>query len=130
MLTITTNELEPTLTYAHRSYVWFSDGTGEVIMPGGEVVPGLGKLTVKMRHGRRWNCKTEIDTYAVEEVDAEEFGTRLFVLLNLTDKTQPEPYRVTVGGMNRCRCMAGRCRVPSGCKHRDSVADLIESGDL
>lgn len=130
MLTITTNELPPTLTYSHRSYVWFSLGTGEVVMPNGEVVPALGKLTIKLRQGRRRNCKVELDTYAVDEVEPEQFGTRLFVLLNMTDPEQPEPYRVTVGGMNQCRCMAGKCRNFSGCKHRDAMNDLIAAGDL
>lgn len=48
----------------------------------------------------------------------------------MTDPEQPEPYRVTVGGMNRCRCMAGKCRNYSGCKHRDAIKAIIEDGQL
>ena len=129
MVTLTTGELAPTATYSHRLYVWFSTGTGEVEMPSGEIVPAIGKLTIKLRKGKGWNCNVELDTYAVEEVEPEEFGTRLFVLLNLTDPEQPEPYRVTVGGTNRCRCMAGKCKVPD-CKHRSAIAAIIEDGDL
>lgn len=136
MLTLEVIDLPPTRTYAARTAVWVSNGSGEVDMPGGEVVPGLGKLTIRLRKGRAWDCTVEQDTYAVQEVEPEEFGSRLFLLLNLTDRTAREPYRVTVGGRNLCRCKAGRCRVPAddgstaGCKHRDALAALIEAGFL
>lgn len=124
--------------------------SGEVVtVPGAvarETIPALGKLTIKVQSRSRrytemavpaWAAPYyrpgkptvyEVDTYAVEEAQPEEPGTRLFVLLNLTDPVQREPYKVTLGGMNRCRCMAGQCRVASGCKHRDALAALIEQG--
>jgi hypothetical protein len=129
MLSILTGDLGPTATYSRRSFAWVSNGSGEVDMPDGEIVPGLGKLTIKLQHGRRCGCKCELDTYAVGEVEPEEIGTRLFLLLSLTDADQREPYSVTIGGANRCRCLAGIVD-RYACKHRDALAALIEAGEL
>ena len=112
MLQVITDELSPTATYRNRSFVYLSDGSGYVTMPDSdESIPAVGKLTILLRKARSELGKEEIDTYAVAEVDAEYPGTRLFLLLNLTDPGQGEPYSVTVGGVNLCRCMAGRCKV-------------------
>lgn len=129
--------------------------SGEIVQ---ESIPALGKLSIRQqfRH-RRYGAATvamgdggkkvklsrddiaplyahkpttwEADSYAVEEIPAEEPGTRLFLLLNLTDpeSQQNGPYKVTVGGANRCRCIAADCRQPI-CKHRDSVQALYELG--
>lgn len=135
MVNVITGDLGPTATYQRRSFAWVSNGSGfvshERTLADGEqieeVVPALGKLTIKVQHAKGCGCQCEIDTYAVEEVAPEQIGTRLFVLLNLSDPSQREPYRVTVGGMNRCRCQAGVCKVPS-CKHRDACAALVAEG--
>lgn len=126
-----TGDLGPTATYARRSFAWVPAVNGMIAhrRPGGEfeVLPALGKLTIKLQHGRRCGCKCELDTYAVEEeVEPEEPDTRLFVLLNLTDASQREPYKVTVGGENKCRCIAGCVKRIESCKHRDSLAVLAE----
>ena len=149
MLTVLSGTLEPTATYCRRSWVWLSTGSGEAVVPRtGEVVPCLGLLWITVQHRpRRWYelphttgtlpayfakkpAGVEVDQYAVEELEPEQPGTRLFALLNIHDREQGEPYRVTVGGVNRCRCLAGVCRVPSGCKHRSAVIALIEAGAL
>lgn len=135
-LTIETGELPDTATYYSRVFVWVSDGSGEAVMPDGEIVPSLGKLTLRLKRSRRWDAQVETATYAVQEVDAEEPNTRLFLLLKLNTRVREEPYKVTLGGSNTCRCKAGRCRVPAvekvtaGCKHRDAVAALIRLGVL
>jgi hypothetical protein len=125
------DDLPPTATYRRRSFVYIADGSGFVCVPDSdETVPGLGKLTIRLRKARSEVGKEEIDSYAVAELPAEYPGTRLFLLLNLSDPSQGEPYKVTVGGVNLCRCQAGRCKVPSGCKHRDALARVIELGGL
>jgi hypothetical protein len=138
MLTIYRGELAPTLTYARRELVWVTLGTGCVTLtrtlPSGEVVeetiPALGKLTIKQQKARSGAGRAiEVDTYAVQQLDPEHPGTRLYALLNLTDPEQGEPYLVTVGGVNLCRCQAGRCRLP-GCKHRDALLHLENAGYL
>jgi hypothetical protein len=114
--------LEPTLTYHHRSWCFHSLGLGFVVvqstMPDGEVIeeslPGDGLLTIRCQSARGRALP----------------GVREFHLLKLHDLEQREPYRVRVGGVNECRCQAGQCRVPSGCKHRDALAALIAAGGL
>jgi hypothetical protein len=132
MLTILTGDLEPTATYKRRQWCWVSNGSGFVDTPSGELIPAMGKLTIKLQKGERVGSKVETDTYAVQELPAEVVGTRLFGLLSLTDPTQPEIYKTTIGGRNLCRCMAGQCRVVSdaghGCKHRDSVEAAEAAG--
>lgn len=129
-------ELPSTRTYFSRVVVWVSNGSGEVDMPSGEVVPGLGKLTVRLKKARRWDAAVVTNTYAVQEVGPEEPGTRLFLVQSLTNRDQRDPYKVTVGGRHTCGCKAGRCRVPEvpdetmGCRHRDALAALIEDGAL
>ncbi len=129
MLTVEVLELGPTATYAARTAVWVSNGSGEVDMPSGEIVPGLGKLTIRLRKAHAWWGRIETDTYAVQEIEPEQMGTRLFLLLNLTDPDQGEPYRVTVGGVNNCRCRAGLVG-RFVCKHQDAIAALIAEGIL
>lgn len=76
---------------------------------------------------RKWEC----DVYCVQELPAEQPGTRLFALENLLD---PEaqvygPYKVTVtvGGVETCKCKAGLCRLDD-CKHRSACVALLEAG--
>lgn len=124
-----TGVLPPTRTYHRRSWVWLTNGSGEVDHPlTGEILPGLGKLTIKLQHSRNGvRRNVEIDTYAVDEVEPQYPGCRAFVLLNLSDPQQREPYLVHVGGVDTCRCRAGLCRVDN-CKHRDACEALIEEG--
>lgn len=116
-----TLDLGPTLTYSHRHCVW---------LPGDPHGDGrVGTLTIVLRHGRA-GSKVESDTYAVEE-ETPAIGVmgRSFLLLNLTDDTQADVYRTTVGHpVDTCSCTAGQCRVPSGCKHRDAVRAVIAEG--
>ncbi len=127
-------DLPPTRTYHSRVAVWVSNGSGEVDMPSGEIVPGLGKLTLRLKKARRWDAAVTTNTYAVQEVEPEQIGTRLFLVQSLTNREQRDPYKVTVGGRHSCRCKAGKCRVPEvpdetmGCRHRDAIAALIEDG--
>lgn len=138
MITIATAELGPTATYHKRACAWVSNGSGTILhtttLPNGEQVeqelPGLGKLTIRVQKAKGYGRACEIDTYAVAETEPQHPGTRAFMLLNLDDPEQREPYLVHVGGVDTCRCMAGKCRVASGCKHRDALSKLIEMGFL
>lgn len=129
-------ELSPTRSYSSRVVVWHTDGTGEAVRPDGEVVPCLGLLTIRLKKAQRWGAPVIQNTYAVQEAAPEQVGTRLFLVLSVTNQEQKEPYRVTVGGRHSCRCKAGTCKVPSvpdetmGCRHRDALAALIEDGAL
>lgn len=129
MLTVLSGDLGPTATYSRRSFAWISNGSGEVDMPDGEIIPAIGKLTLKLQHGKGRGLKCELDTYAVAEAEPEELGTRLFVLLNLTDPTQEKAYLVTVGGVNKCRCIAGLVGHYQ-CKHEAALSLLVADGIL
>ena len=157
MLTILTGDLGATATYAERTFAWVSDGSGfiEHTTDGGEIssIPAAGKLTIKLQHRHRrytpvasplWAALMpeaplykagkpsgcEIDSYAVEEVEADQPPpARTFDVLNLTDDTQREPYRVTVGGENKCRCIAGYVGRYQ-CKHEAALLSLIAEGVL
>lgn len=159
MLTILTGDLPSTATYAARSWVWVSNGSGFVTIDRttdiGEVVtetiPALGKLTIKQQFRHRrfvpcdWNYSDEsfgqptyralkpmtyeVDTYAVQEFPAEYPGTRMFALVNLTDPSQERPYEVWVGGVSKCSCIAGNCKTVSD-KHVEALTALLEAGGL
>jgi|SRR6185437_5161651 len=124
-----TTELEPTRTYGRRSIVWIpSDGSM------------LGELIIKLQHAKSGVGRNiEIDTYGVE-LDTPEPGDHdgmAFWLVNISNgNSQERPYRCVIGGLTpHCDCMAGKCKVPAdegtqGCKHRDSLQHLLESGLL
>lgn len=130
---IASGDLGATKTYAKRPWYWATFGTGEVWNPRtGEVLPGLGVATIKVqwaegcgRFGKGVKC--EVDSYCVQELPPEEPGTRLFALHNMTDASQGELYKVTIGGANKCRCQAGKCKVEV-CKHRDFIKAGIKEG--
>ncbi len=119
-------DLGPTLTYAHRRCWWVpSDGT--------EQDQRDGTLTILVQAGRRSGCKADVDTYAVQRVDQNGSNAMGFYLVNETDPTQEQPYHCfphEVLALSLCTCVAGDCRVPSGCKHRDALRLLIEQGVL
>lgn len=135
MCCVITERLPPTRTYAKRSIAWVSNGSGFVlhkrISDTGEIteemIPAHGKLTIKLQHAKGYGCKCEIDTYAVAETESDHVGCRAFMLRNLTDPEQGDPYLTHVGGVNICRCLAGQCKVDN-CKHRDACELLIELG--
>lgn len=126
MLTILSGDLSPTPSYARRSWCWVSNGTGEVVLPSGEVIPGLGVLTIKVQHARKYGAKCEVDSYVVVEADPAQPGCRTYWLLNITDRDQFQPYECSVGQVCRCRCKAGACH--KACKHEDSIAAAERAG--
>src|SRR6185503_17239434 len=93
----------------------------------------LGNLTIKLQHTKEGVGRAiEIDTYAIKEVHLLPGAMgRVFLVLNITDPEQSEPYQVLIGRESLCDCKAGKCKVPEGpgtmgCKHRDAVALMLE----
>lgn len=139
-----TGDLAPTATYKKRSWLYVPHASGEVVFAklgtdgkalrddAGKVVtetiPGKGLLTIKVQHARGYGCKCEVDSYVLDQVEPEHPGTRCFWLLNVSDPTQEQPYVVTLGGIERCRCTAGICLVPTGCKHTHAVQAMLDLG--
>ena len=59
---------------------------------------------------------------------ADGFPGRVFLLVNLTDKTQGDTYQTFVGeGLGFCTCPAGKYGAKQ-CKHRDGLRAAIEAG--
>lgn len=140
---VLTGELDPTATYAARSWAFVSNGMGmiDVLDPKTkrvrETIAGDGKLTIRLQHRTRRVLRNdclgkprfiEIDTYAVAAVEPQYPGTTAVMLLNLDDPEQREPYLVHVGGIEKCRCMAGDCKVK--CKHVDAVTSLLSQLEM
>ena len=122
--------LPPTATYGQRCILF---------IPADPSSPGfdgrMGNVSIRLQRAKSGVHRVfEIDTYAVEETADHNAppGSRVFWFVNLTDRSQTEPYEVWVGPNSKCSCKAGKCRVPGdppnteGCKHRDSVIALIE----
>ena len=113
MSTAFAGDLHPTATYPLRVWVYEPgdpDGDGRD-----------GTLGISLRRGKaggRW----EEDLYAVE-LDPQ---TGVFRLTNLTDPEADEPYLCEPGV--RCECMAGRCRVATGCKHEHALRAAAAKG--
>jgi hypothetical protein len=114
---VTTVELEPTAAYAHREYSWLP------------TVPGEGVLVIRQR--KTAGGQEEADVYAVEEQTPEHSPQREFLLVNVTDDEQPQPYEVVTRGGDAisCTCKAAKCRVPV-CKHRSSLQSILSQGDF
>lgn len=107
-------KLGDSATYSHRTGFWIP--TPQF---GGD---GLLSITLVERNREA----VQQDLYGCEEVQPEHFGTRRFLLVNLGDPDQQEPYAVTVGGMVRCTCEAGRKGFNRGtCKHVDALGHLV-----
>ena len=117
--------LAPTASYLRREWLW---------LPADPPADALGTLTLLVTRGRRV-IRTQLDHYAVqEELDLGlPAGVRAFLLEN---ETRPDPYgpfRCVVGGMAEwCGCemgwFDGRRVQATGCKHRDSIRQMIVEG--
>jgi hypothetical protein len=116
-------ELLPTASYARRSWCW---------IPANREHPEwdrrLGNLTLKVQHASGYGAKCDLDTYAIEELDPIFGIGRVFLLVNLTDLEQSQPYQVTIGDYELCTCQSGKCK--QDCKHSAAIVELIESGIL
>lgn len=130
MLTVVTNDLGPTATYAARSFVYVGAADGEIVHPDtGEVWPGLGLLTIKVQKSARAGAVCEIDSYVLQAGEAAPEGWPVYLLLNISDKSQRDPYRVTLGPTPACTCKAGQCKAASD-KHIDALLALRAEGVL
>lgn len=114
-------ELPPTATYRRRSCVWYTSPTFQ----------GDGLLTVTIIHAKAY--RVEMDAYGVEEVGAEQFGTRRFQLVGVvTEHDTPEqPYVLITGAFRKCGCDCGaKGYKRAECKHIHAVEHLIAVGKL
>lgn len=106
-------EMAPTASYHTRRWEWEPADVAADRWDGRD-----GTLWIAVEHGR----KVEEDGYKVEEMDPLPGLTgRVFRLTNLTDPDVKEPYRVVVGALQECTCMAGACRKNATCKHLDAM---------
>src|ERR1043166_6475623 len=72
---------------------------------------------------------SDLEVYAVQEEPPEEFGTRLFLFVKLTDPDQEQPYKCVVGKVQSCSCEAGRMGFRrTSCRHRDALVAMISAG--
>lgn len=113
--------LPPTATYAVREYRW---------VPGG-ADGRLGTLTLILqaaeRNGRRKPVKVESDTYAVcEDTEPRGYYGLGLLLLNETDASQADVYRVVLGPACYCNCKAAQCKLE--CKHLAAAMDVLLEG--
>jgi hypothetical protein len=109
----TTGELGQTRSYRGRGFSWLPSDTRA----------GEGALTVCCLAGK----KSVTTTYGVTEL-ATPLG-RGFRLERLTADPAAEPYDVLIagpGGHDSCDCRGFQRH--GHCKHRDSVAALVEAG--
>lgn len=114
-------QLEPTATYRLRSCLFLPTST----------LSCDGVLTMTIAHAKSF--KIEQDVYGIEEIEPEQIGTRKFVLVNLTDDEQEQPYEVTTGApqFRRCSCDGGKMGFrKASCKHKDALLHLIEANKL
>lgn len=114
-------ELPPTATYRRRSCVWYTSPTFQ----------GDGLLTVTLIHAKAY--RVEMDAYGVEEVGAEQFGTRRFQIVGVVNEHEPPalPYVLIVGAFRKCGCEAGwKGKNRTSCKHQDAIQHLIACGKL
>lgn len=114
-------ELPPTATYRRRSCVWYTSPTFQ----------GDGLLTVTLIHAKSF--KVEMDAYAIEELGAEQFGTRRFQLVGVVNEHEPPvlPYVLVTGAFRKCGCECGaKGYKRAECKHIHAVEALIRAGKL
>lgn len=115
----TKGEMPDTLTLGWRKWVWLPT----------PAYGGDGILTISQRPLKGGG--SEVDVYGVEEAPPEHPSARTFVVVNLTDDTQEQPYKTTVGAVMRCSCEAGVKGVKrTSCKHRDALQAVIAAGCL
>lgn len=114
-------DLGPTLTYAKRDCCWIPVRKGEP-----HESSEHGRLLVKQQVARGYGCKVDADTYAVEEQPCIGRMGRAFLLVNMSDDEQEQPYEVFIGRpMNRCTCKAAKCKVTEPCKHLAAMSYIV-----
>ena len=117
-------DLGPTKSCRSRHAVWVPDGPGS----------GCGVLTVVQQRKQRAPYGLETDVYRVEETPVEvATDYREWLLVNETDATQEQPYRVAAvrGRVLSCSCPCGRVGLPGvECKHQAVFQKLLSGGVL
>jgi hypothetical protein len=112
--------LVPSATHASRIWQWQPSEDGTDLEE--------GVLTLIL--GSESNPSREIDCYAVQEYAAPGWIGRAFLLLNLSDRSQPDVYSVLIcadGTRSVCDCRAGRVG-RYRCKHVDGIAAILHAG--
>ena len=124
-MNILSGELVTTTSYTRRWWTWVENPDN------GPDSDYAGKLTICLQRGKRTSSKIESDTYAVQETPEPFRNARGFLLLNITDPSQPDVYETVIGvnGLATCTCDAGRVG-RFGCKHQSSLRALIEADGL
>ena len=108
------DELEPTPSYPFRSWHW---------------VASESLLTIRVQKGKGVGTRSELDVYQVQEVPADGFPGRVFLLTNLSDDQSPDTYQTFVGeGIGSCTCPAGKYRRHDDCKHISSLRAAVAAG--
>lgn len=121
-MNILSGELEPTKTYASRSWVWVGKSDPTAVED--------GTLTVNFVTGKTARAAVESRRYFAQEIGSE-FG-RMFLFLKAepqTDPNEPDCYQVALldNGLIACSCKADACHAPS-CIHKDVLPALIAAG--
>lgn len=94
-----------------------------------EAFGGHGVVTITQVHRSR--SLIETDVYGFEVIDPEFHRCHTVAVVNLSDDSQEQPYRCTVGAQARCTCEAGRKGFRSAsCKHKDVFKALLAGGVL
>jgi len=115
VVTFTLAPTAPTATYSRRLAEWVETHA--------DPLAGALVLRLRKRHGG-----SEKDVYAVEEQHPPAPGIREWLLLNTTDDQQRDVYKVTLGRVESCTCVAGYVGVTE-CKHI-SALKFITGGDM
>lgn len=112
-------DMPDTAAFCYRKWVWLPTPTF-----GGDGVMSISQRPLK-------GGAPELDVYGVEEIQPEQFSTRSFLVVNLTDPEQEQPYKATVGAVQKCTCDAGVKGIRrTSCKHRDAIGAAILAGAI
>lgn len=112
-------DMPDTASNCYRKWVWLPTPSF-----GGDGVLSISQRPLK-------GGAPELDVYGVEEVQPEQLSCRTFVVVNLTDPEQEQPYKATVGAVQRCSCDAGVKGIRrTSCKHRDAITAAITAGAI
>ena len=129
VLDMVTGSIGGTKSYYDRRYVWVPCENH----PDGRI----GSLTIICQKGKWGRPSDDSDTYGVQDAHGKfPNGVRGFFLKNDTDDSQPDIYECIVGSddsglvHDRCTCPASQCRVPTPCKHKSVLSELISLGHL
>lgn len=113
-------ELEKTLTYARRTYLWIPAITTDPAWDG-----RLGNLTITRQKSLKSQAKAEVTTYIVEpDVVVGEIAVAFLLAKQGPDGEVYRTVITTDPATDRCDCKAGSCKV-SNCIHRDAVRTLL-----